>query len=142
MPWGEMQHSISATFYVCNIFYLFITYLFVNMMIATEKLYMPINKMIEWRVFMRICILHMQVVFGRILKTCLAETRKHKTKFIKRVPSRQVKAGNKSLIQMTLLDEILYIINHCSFKQLFFKNFLYTNIFKEFFVLCLSHLKL
>ena len=91
---------------------------------------------------MRICILHMQVVFGRTLKTCLAETRKHKTKFIKRVPSRQVKAGNKSLIQMTLLDEILYIINHCSFKQLFFKNFLYTNIFKEFFVLCLSHLKL
>ena len=128
-----MQHSISATFYVCNIFYLFITYLFVNMMIATEKLYMPINKMIEWRVFMRICILHMEVVFGRILKTCLAETRKHKTKFIKRVPSRQVKAGNKSLIQMTLLDEILYIINHCSFKQFCFLKTFYTQIYSKNF---------
>ena len=128
-----MQHSISATFYVCNIFYLFITYLFVNMMIATEKLYMPINKMIEWRVFMRICILHMQVVFGRILKTCLAETRKHKTKFIKRVPSRQVKAGNKSLIQMTLLDEILYIINHCSFNQFCFLKTFYTQIYSKNF---------
>ena len=67
------------------------------------------------------------------LENLFSWNKKTQSKIYKKSSKQTVKAGNKSLIQMTLLDEILYIINHCSFKQFCFLKTFYTQIYSKNF---------